>query len=94
LSAAIPRHSRSLVQTLAFLVVAFALHPGLAHAGAPLDDGVLGREGDYMVTCPWHDAHFDCRTGKADPDTPWGDDVAAYAVRLEGEEVWVDLPEE
>ncbi|MBZ0111585.1 MAG: Rieske (2Fe-2S) protein [Thermoanaerobaculia bacterium] len=71
----------------------FAIDDVCTHAGAPLHEGVLGGEGDYLITCPWHDAHFDCRTGRADPDTPWGEDAASYTVRLEGDVVWVELPD-
>jgi len=52
----------------------------------------LGREGDYCVTCPWHEAHFDFRTGKVEQDTPWAVDTRTYPVELRGDEVWVDLP--
>ncbi len=71
----------------------FAIDNECTHAGAPLDEGTLGREGKYLITCPWHDAHFDCRTGQADPDTPWGEDATAYAVRIREGQVWVDLPD-
>ena len=69
----------------------FAIDNICTHAGAPLDEGELGREGDYMLTCPWHDAHFDVRTGKVDQDTPWGTDTVSYAVTVEGEDVLVEL---
>ena len=70
----------------------FAIDDVCTHAGAPLHEGDLGRVGDHMVTCPWHDAHFDVRTGEVDQDTPWGTDTAAYEVEIRGDEVWVDVP--
>ncbi len=70
----------------------FAIDDVCTHAGASLHEGELGREGDHVVTCPWHDAHFDVRTGRADGDTPWAVDTRAYAVELRDDEVWVELP--
>lgn len=70
----------------------FALDDVCTHAGAPLHEGELGRVGDCFVTCPWHEAHFDFRTGKVDQDTPWAVDTRAYRVELRGDEVWVDMP--
>jgi len=70
----------------------FAMDDVCTHAGAFLHEGELGREGDYCVTCPWHDARFDFRTGKVEQDTPWAVDTRTYPVELRGDEVWVDLP--
>lgn len=69
----------------------FAMDDVCTHAGAPLHEGDLGREGDFKVTCPWHDAHFDLRTGCVDQDTPWGADTEVFAVRVDGGEVWVSI---
>ena len=63
------------------------------HGGAPLHEGELGRAGDCLVTCPWHEAHFDLRTGRVDQDTAWAVDTRAYRVELRGDEVWVELPD-
>jgi 3-phenylpropionate/trans-cinnamate dioxygenase ferredoxin component len=70
----------------------YAIDDVCTHAGAPLHEGDLGREGEFMLTCPWHEAHFDVRTGKVMQDTPWAVDTRAYAVELRGDEIWVDLP--
>ena len=51
----------------------------------------LGREGSHLVTCPWHEAHFDLRTGGVSQDTSWATDTRAFRVELRGDEVWVDL---
>jgi nitrite reductase/ring-hydroxylating ferredoxin subunit len=69
----------------------FAFDDVCTHAGASLHEGELGRTGDYCVTCPWHEASFDVRTGKVDQDTQWATDTRAYRVELRGDEVWVDL---
>ena len=71
----------------------FAMDDVCTHAGAPLHEGDLGREGAYKVTCPWHDAHFDLRTGEVDQDTPWGFDTETFSVRVEDGDVWVELGE-
>jgi nitrite reductase/ring-hydroxylating ferredoxin subunit len=70
----------------------FALDDVCTHGGALLSEGDLGRAGDHLVTCPWHEAHFDLRTGKVEQDTPWATDTRAYRVEIVGDEVWVDLP--
>ncbi|HEV8629908.1 MAG TPA: nitrite reductase (NAD(P)H) small subunit [Thermoanaerobaculia bacterium] len=70
----------------------FAIDDLCTHAGASLHEGELGRMGDYLVTCPWHEAHFDVRTGRVHQDTDWATDTTAYRVELRGDEVWVDLP--
>jgi 3-phenylpropionate/trans-cinnamate dioxygenase ferredoxin component len=69
----------------------FAIDDVCTHAGASLHEGDLGREGSYLLTCPWHEAHFDVRTGKVSQDTDWATDATAYRVELRGDEVWVDL---
>ena len=69
----------------------FALDDVCTHGGAPLHEGDLGRAGDHLVTCPWHEAHFDLRTGRVEQDTPWATDTQTYPVEVRGEEVWVEL---
>jgi nitrite reductase/ring-hydroxylating ferredoxin subunit len=69
----------------------FALDDVCTHGGAPLHEGDLGRAGDHLVTCPWHEAHFDLRSGRVEQDTPWASDTRAYRVEVRGDEVWVDL---
>jgi len=54
------------------------------HLGFPLH---LGSVCNGMLTCHWHHARFDiCSGGTLDP---WADDVPAYDVKVENEEVWV-----
>lgn len=60
------------------------------HYGAPLADGVLH---DGCVVCPWHHARFDVRTG-ALADPPALDALPRYAVRVEGDDVFVTVPDE
>lgn len=54
------------------------------HLGFPLH---LGSVCNGILTCHWHHARFDiCSGGTLDP---WADDVPAYDVKVESEEVWV-----
>lgn len=57
------------------------------HRGGPLAEGEL--HGDE-VTCPWHGAIFNVKTGKAlGPPAPRG--VAHYNVRIDGSDVEVEI---
>jgi len=61
------------------------------HSGAPLHEGRLGERGDCFVTCPWHAASFDLRTGVVVQETPWATDTRVFRVRVEGDDVYVEL---
>ena len=60
------------------------------HYGAPLADGALHGP---MVTCPWHHAQFDVTDG-ALVDPPALDALARYSVRVEGDDVFVRVPDD
>jgi nitrite reductase/ring-hydroxylating ferredoxin subunit len=60
------------------------------HVGGPLDEGE--REGP-VLTCPWHLAQFDLRTGQV-LRGPAREDLRTYAVRVEGEDVLLERPGE
>ncbi len=68
----------------------FALGAHCTHKGAPLKDGRL--EGDRII-CPWHDAHFDARTGKM-LEPPARDCLEQFECRVENGEVIVRSPKE
>ena len=71
----------------------YAMNDVCTHRGAPLHMGELGQTGDpYLLTCPWHAAHFDVRTGTVYQDTPWATDTEIYPVEVSGEDVLVELP--
>ena len=57
------------------------------HAGGPIGQGAL--HGTTLV-CPWHSWEYDCVTGEHDrnPDIR----LAKFAVRVEGDDILVDLP--
>ena len=64
-----------------------AMDDTCTHAGGPLSDGELD---GTVVTCPWHGATFDIKTGSVlDPPAP--DGVRSYEVRIEGEDVLVKV---
>lgn len=70
----------------------YAMNDSCTHRGAPLHMGELGAAGSpWLLTCPWHAAHFDVRTGKVYQDTPWATDTEAYPVEVQGEDVFVEL---
>lgn len=56
------------------------------HRNGPLGQGALhGR----MVVCPWHAWEFDCLTGQHDYNPSIT--VATYPVKVEGEDILVDI---
>ena len=65
-----------------------ALAGTCTHQGGPLGDGRLS---GARLTCPWHGWSFDVRTGQC-LFPPRGFAVASYPVRIDGEDVWVELP--
>jgi nitrite reductase/ring-hydroxylating ferredoxin subunit len=65
----------------------YAIDDTCTHKGGPLSEGmVVGSE----VTCPWHGAVFDVTTGSV-LGLPAPRSVASYAVRIEGEDIEVEL---
>ncbi len=59
------------------------------HYGAPLDQGALSSE---RIVCPWHHAAFDARTGEL-CEPPAIDSLPQYDVKIDGDDVYVMLPE-
>ena len=57
------------------------------HAGFPLHEGAL--EGS-VVTCDGHGWDYDLETGLS-PGATGGEPLERYPVRLEGDEIWVDV---
>ena len=65
----------------------FAIADKCPHRGGPLSQGIVYGE---RVACPLHNTNIDLPTGCAvAPDTG---EVKRYAVKVEGEAVYVDLP--
>lgn len=65
----------------------FAVSDECTHAYAPLSEGPVH---DYLVTCPWHGAQFDIRTGKGVGDLAY-DDLKVFPVRVAGDDVQVEI---
>lgn len=68
----------------------YAMEDRCAHADYPLSNGSV--EG-CVVTCAAHGWNFDVRTG-FDPEFADGFPVPCFAVREEGDEIWVDVEDE
>ena len=60
------------------------------HISGPLSDGELDGE---ALTCPWHGAQFNIRTGKV-LRGPARADILTYPVIVDGQTILVGLPEE
>ena len=63
-----------------------AMNNMCAHRGGPLGQGPVM---DGKVICPFHGWMYNPKTGVPDDDTHRP--VAVYALRIEGEDVFVDL---
>lgn len=61
----------------------YAVEDDCTHIGGPLDQGELAGE---VLTCPWHFAQFDIRTGRV-LRGPARERLPTYEVRLDGETV-------
>ena len=59
------------------------------HIGGPLSEGELD---DDIITCPLHGAQFNVHTGKV-VRGPARQDIQTYAVKIEGEDILVSLPD-
>jgi len=65
----------------------YALRDACTHRGGPLSKGTVeGAE----VTCPWHEAKFDIRTG-AVLDPPAQQGVRSYPVRVTGADIEIEV---
>jgi nitrite reductase/ring-hydroxylating ferredoxin subunit len=65
----------------------YAIGDVCPHAGAPLCEGEVQ---DLKVTCPWHAADFDLKTG-AVLGPPADEGVKSYKVVVEGGEIKVEI---
>jgi nitrite reductase/ring-hydroxylating ferredoxin subunit len=65
----------------------YALNGVCPHAGGPLGEGVLRGS---IITCPWHGWQFDVTSGRncLNPNVCH----SGYPVRLEGNDVLVEVP--
>ncbi len=67
----------------------YAFTDNCTHISGPLNEGEL--EG-YTLTCPWHLAQFDVRTGKV-LRGPARQDILTYPVTIEDGTISISLPD-
>ena len=65
----------------------YALDDNCTHEGGPLCEGEVR---DLKVTCPWHGADFDLKTGEA-LCAPAFEKVQCYKVVVEGNDIQVEV---
>ena len=66
----------------------YAMDDTCTHAGASLSEGKL--EGP-VLTCDWHGAKFDCKTGKLHAFPAKIRDLSSYKVVVESDNVFLEL---
>ena len=65
----------------------YAIDDTCTHRGGPLSEGAVS---GTTVTCPWHGAQYDLKTGGVlTPPAPQG--VANYKVAVEGGDISIEL---
>src|SRR5216684_8952901 len=67
----------------------YAFTDNCTHISGPLNEGEL--EGE-VLTCPWHGAQFNVRTGKV-LRGPARQDILTYPVKIEGKSIFITLPD-
>ncbi len=65
-----------------------AMDDTCTHSGSSLSEGSL--EG-CIVTCGWHKAEFDCKTGKLSKFPAKINDLESYNVTVESDSVFVEM---
>ena len=65
----------------------YAIDYAWPHSGGPLSEGAIKGS---TVTCPWHGAGFDLRTGRV-LCAPANDDVRSYRVIVDGKEIKIEI---
>jgi len=65
----------------------FAVDDTCTHMGASLSVGQLDGS---IVTCGWHGAKFDCKTGKLEKFPAKIKDLAGYNVLIESEDLFIE----
>jgi nitrite reductase/ring-hydroxylating ferredoxin subunit len=64
----------------------YALDNECTHRGGPLAEGYVKGE---SVTCPWHGAQFNIKTGAVE-SSPAAKGVAKYNVRVQGADIEIE----
>ena len=58
------------------------------HAGASLSEGVIDGS---TITCGWHGAQFDCKTGSLEKFPAKINNLSSYTVTIESEDVFIEI---
>ncbi len=66
----------------------YALDDTCTHAGASLAEGSLSGN---IITCDWHGAKFDCKTGKLSAFPAKIKDVNSYKVSVESGNIFLEV---
>jgi 3-phenylpropionate/trans-cinnamate dioxygenase ferredoxin component len=66
----------------------YAINDTCTHAGASLSEGNLD---GTIVTCDWHGAKFDCKTGKLSAFPAKIKDLNLYKVVVESENIFLEV---
>ena len=66
----------------------YAVNDTCTHAGASLSEGSLD---GHIITCGWHGAKFDCKTGKLSEFPVKIKDLNSYKVIVESENIFVEI---
>lgn len=74
----------------------YAIDDTCTHRGGPLSEGEV-QESELEVTCPWHGAVYELRTGKARNEGPYmlgaseSANVRSYKVEVEGSNLKIEV---
>src|SRR5512146_3229593 len=68
----------------------FAVGAACTHYGAPLEEGILK---DDKIICPWHHACFNAKSGNL-LEPPAMDALPGYEVKMEGDSIKINVPDE
>ncbi len=66
----------------------YAINDTCTHAGASLSEGTLDK---CIVTCGWHGAKFDCKTGKLSAFPAKIKDLQPYKVVVESDNIFLEV---
>ena len=64
-----------------------AMDDTCTHAGGPLSEGQIE---ESKVTCPWHGAQFDIKSGMV-LRGPAANNVTSYTVKIDGNDIYLDV---
>jgi len=66
----------------------YATDDSCTHSGSSLSEGELN---ECTITCGWHKAEFDCKTGKLSKFPVKIRDLTSYDVSIESENVCIEM---